>query len=211
MSASPESASGLAGPPATPQTTALPLGTFADLHRQEAAAEQDIFRTLPFFGTALGIGIAALIYAAGRLPKWPDLTTDRGLDIFAAAGVLLTLAIFEAICVPVCLSRALTRRPYQRIGPGPALRARLDELQAFYQRQGVAASRQDGELVEDMRQVLLESYVAVRPVNRAFNQRRYKLRARAAQHLIRSLIRAGGTTIVIFVSDKLGYLPKVIP
>ena len=187
------------------------LAAFADLHRQEVAAEEDVYRTLPFFATALGVGIAALVYAASRLPKWADLKANCGLGIFVAASVLLGLSIIEAGCVLFWLSRAVTLRPYQRIGPEPALRTRLSELQAYYEGQGTPADKQDSEMVKDMRQVLLDSYTAVTPINRAFNQRRYALRARAVNHLLRGLIWTFMATIVIFVADKLGYVPKVIP
>jgi hypothetical protein len=71
----------------------------ADIYRQEIGAEEDAHRALPFFGTALGIVIGALAYAAGRLPKWPDLAMDRGLIAFATADVLPGLAVVEAGCV----------------------------------------------------------------------------------------------------------------
>jgi hypothetical protein len=96
------------------------LATIADLYRQEVGAEEDVHRTLPFFGTALGIIIGALAYAAGRLPKWSDLTAHRGMIAFAAATVLLGLAVIEAGCVLVFISRAIARRDYRRIGPETA-------------------------------------------------------------------------------------------
>ena len=65
-------------------------------YRQEVGGEEDVHRALPFFGTALGIVIGALAYAAGRLPKWPDLAMDRGLIAFVTADVLLGLAVVEA-------------------------------------------------------------------------------------------------------------------
>jgi hypothetical protein len=200
-----------ASPPATPETTTLLLATFADLYRQEIGAEEDVHRTLPFFGTALGLVLASLAYAAGRLPKWSDLTTERGKIALVTASALLGLAIFEAGCVLVWLSRAIARRNYQRIGPEPALRSRVRDLQTFYDEQGVAADRQDQELVEDMRQTLLDSYTEVTPINRALNQLRYRFRALAASHLVRSLIWALAATTVIFAADKTGYLPKAFP
>src|SRR5580698_96485 len=105
-------------PVATPETTAFLLATFADLYRQEVAAEEDVHRTLPFFGTALGLVIASLAYAAARLPKWADLASDYyAKTAFIVAAILLVLAIIEAICVLVFISRAIARRAYQRIGP----------------------------------------------------------------------------------------------
>jgi hypothetical protein len=187
------------------------LSTFADLYRQEVSAEEDVHRTLPFFGTALGIVIGALAYAAGRLPKWTDMTTHRGSAAFVLATCLLGLAIIEAGCVLIFLSRAIARREYRRIGPEAALRARLSELQAYYEGLGTLGHAQDAELVKDIQQMLLESYAKVTPINRGLNQRRYRFRSLASSHLVRSLIWALAATTVIFVADKLGYLPKVSP
>lgn len=196
---------------APPEATALLLATFADLYRQEVGAAEDVHRTLPFFGTALGIVIGALAYAATRLPKLSDLPSLYSRTAFIAAAALLVLAVIEAACVLFWVSRAIARGDYQRIGPETALRARLVELQGYYGDQGVIGDRQDKELVKDIQQVLLDSYTAATPANRNLNQRRYKFRARASSHLIRSLIWALAATSVIFAADKLGYLPKVIP
>jgi hypothetical protein len=118
-------------PTALPETTAMLLSTFADLYRQEVGAEEDVHRTLPFFGTALGIVIGALAYAAGRLPKWPDLPDGwHGKAAFATAAAFLGLAVIEAGCVLFWISRAIARRDYQRIGPEAELRSRLTELLA---------------------------------------------------------------------------------
>lgn len=211
MSDEPSAEPGATESAAPPETTALLLASFADLYRQEVGAEEDVHRTLPFFGTALGIVIGALAYAAGRLPKLSDLVSAYGRTAFITAAVLLGLAVIEAACVLFWVSRAVARRDYQRIGPETALRARLVELQAYYDGRGIIGDRQDKELVKDMRQALLDSYTATTPANRDLNQRRYQFRARASSHLVRSLIWALGATIVIVAADKVGYLPKVIP
>jgi hypothetical protein len=196
-------------PLTAPETTTFMLTTFADLYRQEVGAEEDVHRTLPFFGTALGIVIGALAYAAGRLPKFSDLATVHSRVAFIPATSLLGLAIHEASCVLFWVSRAIARREYQRIGPETALRNRIGELQAYYEQQGVVGDAQDKELIKDMRQVLLDSYITATPANRDLNQRRYRFRALASSHLVRSLIWALTATTVIFAADKLGYLPKV--
>lgn len=195
----------------TPETAALLLATFAEFYRQEVGAEEDVHRTLPFFGTALGIVVGALVYAAGRLPKWPDVTRHEGLIAFWVAGGFLTLAIIDAVCVLVFLSRAIARRDYRRIGPEAALRARAAELQSCYDDALVAGDQQDRRLVNDMQQILLDSYTEVTPVNRDLNRRRYRFRALASSHLVRSLIWVLGATTIILMADKLGYFPRVIP
>ena len=196
---------------AAPETTNLLLASFAEFYRQEVGAEEDVHRTLPFFGTALGIVIGALAYAAGRLPLWSAAVTEGGGTAFILSSVLLGLAVVEAAFVLAWLSRAIARRDYQRIGPETALRQRVADLQAYYDGQGLAADRRDEALLRDMRQVLLESYAAVTAVNRELNQKRYRFRALASSHLVRSLIWALSATSVIFMADKLGYLPRVIP
>ena len=169
-----------------PEDAALLLATFAELYRQEIGAEEDVHRALPFFGTALGIVVGAIAYAAGRLPKWPDVATPRGRVAFWLAGGLLALAVLEAGCVLLFLSRAMARRDYRRIGPMAALRAKAGEG-------------------GDMKRALLDSYAEITPFNRELNQRRLRFRALASSHLIRSLIWALGATTVIFMADKLGY------
>lgn len=88
---------------------------------------------------------------------------------------------------------------------------RLGELRRYYDQQGLAANQQDSALAIDMRQALLASYLTVTPPNRELNQRRYRLRALAAAHLVRSLIWALCATTITLTADKVGYLPKVIP
>jgi hypothetical protein len=195
----------------TPQATALVLATFADLYRQEVGAEEDVHRTLPFFGTALGIVIGALAYAAGRLPKWSNVTNAAALAGVITAGLLLALAVTEACCVLAWISLAIGRRNYQRIGPEPAILARLDQLRAYYDSQTPANLDPDEPLLADVRQFLIDSYAATTPINRTLNQQRYRHRARASMHLVRSLIWALLATSVIFVADKLGYLPRITP
>lgn len=198
-------------PPDLSDTAALLLTTFADLYRQEIGAEEDVHRTLPFFGTALGIVIGALAYAAGRLPKWPDLADWWAKGSFCLASFCLAAAVIEAGVVLVYIARAILRRRYERIGPEPALLTRMAELQSFYDTQPIDDDDLDAQMVVDIRSDLLRSYSEVTPRNRRINELRYKLRSRAASNLVGSLIFALIATSLIFITDKLGYLPKAIP
>ena len=190
------------------ETTIAVLAALSEAYRQEVGAEEDVYRTLPFFGTALGIVIAAIGYAAGRLTRWEDTPSHW---LFGASTVLLAAAAGEAIGVIVRLSQALARRDYQRVGPENVLRARLTELRAYYDGLVAAAPRYDELLAHDFREVLVGSYERVIPLNRELNAARYHRRAQAASHLVRSLLWALGATIVIFVSDKTGLLPRIAP
>lgn len=197
--------------PPSPKSSALMLGAFADLYRQEIGAEEDVYRTLPFFGSALGIIIATLGYAAGRLPKWSDLPVGLMTRIaFLVTAALLTLAVLAAVPVLVFLSRAIVRRDYDRIGPEPALRARFAELRAFSEAQGKTGAELDDALLADLQEMLLDSYVRVTPPNRRLNLRRYRYRALASSLLLVSLICALAATTLILALDKIGLLPKVM-
>jgi hypothetical protein len=195
--------------PANPEATQFLLGIFADLYRQEVAAEEDVHRALPFFGTALGLVIASLAYAANRMPKASVVSTSSGLGIgiTMVSAVLLLLAVIEAISVLSFISRAIARRDYQRIGPESGLKARMDEFDAFYRSLDWPDEARDAAVLLEMRETVLSSYQTIIPSNREMNLRRYHFRALAASHLVRSLILALLATTFIFVSDKLGYLP----
>ena len=190
------------------ETTIAVLSAFAESYRQEVSAEEDVYRTLPFFGTALGIVIAAIGYASGRLTRWEDTPSHW---LFLASTGLLTLAAADAIGVIVRLSQALARRDYQRVGPENVLRARLTELGTYYDNFGSPVPNRDELLAHDFREALIASYERVTPTNRELNTARYHRRAQAASHLVRSLLWALGATIIIFVSDKTGLLPRIGP
>jgi hypothetical protein len=196
-----------AAPRPAPKATAFLLAAFADMYRQEVVAEEDVHRTLPFFGTALGVVIAAIVYVASRLPPLPGVATRRQTWVFWLALTLLALATLDAAGVLWRISRAAALRQYERIGPEPALYSRFLELQAFHARETGSDAAADDALIIDMQQGLLESYTIVTPGNRVLTRRAYRHRALAFSHLMRSLMWALGATIIIFVADKLGYLP----
>ena len=194
-----------------PDTVALLLATFAELYRHEVGAQEDVHRTLPFFGTALGVVVTALAYAAGRLPRWPDIASVEGRTFFCLASVFLGLAVLTALCVLILLAIATKRRDYEQIGPEPALQLRLAELRVLHNDPTLSGSERDQRMANDIRQVLLDSYMAVTPLNRDLNRYRHKLRANASVLLVISLNWVLAATIVTIVVDKLGYFPKVTP
>ena len=201
----------IAEQPLPHDTTALLLTDFADLYRQEVTAAEDVHRTLPFFGTALGIVVGALAYAASRLPKWPEITPGSGHVAFIAAAGLLGLAVVEAGCILFWIARATARRDFQRIFWEPDPRGRVADLQTQLDRHSTPDDLQDQDLAAAIRHLKLQSYLTVTPANREMNQRRYDFRAWASLHLVRGLIWALGATTDIFAADKLGILPKVLP
>lgn len=197
--------------PGTPETATLLLTTFSELYRHEVNAEEDVHRTLPFFGTALGIVVTALAYTAGHLPRWPDITTPEGQLAFCIASAFLCLTFLTALCVLILLAMAVERRDYERIRPVAALQSRLVELRALHRDSALPGGERDQRIADDLRQTLLDSYAIAIPLNRDLNRYRYKLRANASVLLVLSLNWVLVATIIMFVVDKLGYFPKVAP
>ena len=195
----------------TPETAGLLLATFAELYRHEAGAQEDVHRTLPFFGTALGIVVTALAYTAERLPRWPDITSPEGRAFFYLASVFLSLAVLTALCVLILLAMVTKRRDYERIGPEPALQLRFAELRALHNDPALSGNERDQRTINDLRHVLLKSYMTVTPLNRDLNRYRHRLRANASVLLVISLNLVLAATIVTIVVDKLGYFPRTTP
>lgn len=121
------------------------------------------------------------------------------------------VTVVTAVCVLALLAMAIRSHDYQRIGPEPALQIRFAGLQAYYNGSTFSGSGRDQKLVNDMRLDLLGSYTDVTPPNRQLNRHRYELRANASVLLILSLDWVLAATILAYVADELGYLPKVTP
>jgi hypothetical protein len=91
------------------------------------------------------------------------------------------------------------------------LRGWLQELRAYYDDLVEQPPSRDALLARDFQEALIASYERVTPLNRGLNDKRYHFRALAASHLVRSLLWALGAAPVIFVSDKIGLLPRISP
>jgi hypothetical protein len=188
---------------AIPQTTDFLLAVFGELYQQEVAAEEDIHRTLPFFATALGIVVGALGYASGLMPHMPALTNLSALATFSLSTALLGLSAWDAGLVLYWLLQAVARREHLRIGPEVVLRATLNQRRAAHEANGTPPHQLDAELLNDMRQVLLENYCTVTPADREINRNRHLYRSRASRYLVKALMWALVATAVIFIAGKL--------
>ncbi len=201
--------------PLPPKTTAFLLATFADLYRQELSAAEDVYRTLPFFSTALGIVVAAMAYGASHLPKWADLALCSQRIAFLLAATLLGLALREGGFVLYWLSSAIrktdTGSGIPRMPVERNLRDALRERRASLSATGVLMPDLDKVLVEAASEALIQSYIGNNPAARELNKQRYQSRANASRHLIQGLIWVLCATTVIFAADKLSFFPKVTP
>jgi hypothetical protein len=207
--------------PLSDKIAGILLSMFQDVYRQEIGAEEDVHRTLPFFATALGLIITALVFAVGHLPSWAELTkscpASRGIDRWFAcrwpvliSDALLAVAICACFGVLWYLAAATKRQGYERVGPEEALFARARELQAHHSGLGLTDTVLDNAVAASLREQLLEDYAEVISLNRSLTLQRYRLRARAVSFLLWSLFAAVAATIFLIVTAEFG-LMKVTP
>lgn len=200
------------------RTGTLLLSLFQDSYRQEIGAEEDIHRTLPFFATALGLVIAAITYVAGQLPTWETLRSacpasrERffDMDLLACgwprllATVLVGLAAILGIAVIAFLAAATNRQAYLRAGPEAEHLNRAMQPQAFHLAHDLVEDVRDQAVAQDLREQLLADFARVIAINRGISLHRYRLRARAVNCLLLSLLCALTATILVVAVAKTG-------
>ena len=164
--------------PLSEKSAGILLSMFQDIYRQEVSAEEDVHRTLPFFATALGLIITALVFAAGHLPSWDELTNTKSCRASAAidwgwfacrwsiliSEVFLAITICAIFGVLLFLALATRRQGYERVGAEGALLARGRALQDYHQSLGLTGAALDGAVAADLREQLLEDYAQVIPL-----------------------------------------------
>jgi hypothetical protein len=204
--------------PLSDKSAGILLSMFQDVYRQEIGAEEDVHRTLPFFATALGLIITALVFAVGHLPSWAELTKSCTASIAIDRGwfacrwsvlisdALLAAAICASFGVLWYLAAATKRQGYERVGPEEALFARAQELQAYHSGLGLTGVDLDSAVAANLREQLLEGYAEVISLNRNLTLERYRLRARAVSFLLWSLFAAVAATIFLIVTAEFGLM-----
>jgi len=186
--------SGSSTPAADEATEHLILDVFRERHRHDLSLRYDVFRTLPFFATALGIVIAAAGAITSRLPPLEQIGRSR---LLVAAAVVLALALVRAFVVLTILARITAPNRYAE----PATEQQVLALLAGTPPASTAA----------LRESLIRNYAASAPENRARNQSSSKGRSLAAVNLVVSLTLTLAATELILITDKLVLLPKVLP
>ncbi len=197
---------------------------FQDIYRQEINAEEDVHRTLPFFATALGLIITALVFAASHLPSWDVLANTKSCNgtaiidwgWFACRWSVLMSEVFFAISICAIfgvlfyLALATRRHGYERVGSEAEQLDFARKLQAYYIDLDFTGADIDGAVAADLRGHLLDKYVEAIPPNRDLTLRRYRHRARAVSFLLWSLFAAVVGTILLMVTATFG-LMRITP
>ena len=191
------------------ETAKLLLATFQDRYRIEAQADEDVFRTLPFFATSLGLVLAAVGFVATRLPPWGVV---EARPVLVLGGGLVGCSILAAFAVLAFLWRAtapaVVRRPE---GEGAILAARAKLIRDLAARPDVVPEDADSSIAATLRDDLILTYARAAEEQRALNRKRSGLRSSAARFLIGSLMLAFAATAIIYFADKTGTLPRMVP
>lgn len=185
-------------PPASDEATEiLILDVFRERHRHDLSLRDDVFRTLPFFATALGVVIAAVGAITSRLPPFEQIAQSR---LLLAVSAVLALALAEGFVVLAILGRITARNRYAE----PATEQQILLLLAGSN--GVPPAS-----TAAMRENMIKNYASIAPHNRARTQASSTGRSLAAVNLVISLMLTLLATTLILVADKLALLSKVTP
>jgi len=199
-------------------SSAVLFGLLMDIYRQEVAFEEDPFRSLPFFATALGLIGTLLGYAGTQLPTWHRLSAQCGgnahkllsvSQLSCAGGIWLTVACLGSVLICSLtslyqLSLATRTKGYRRIGPESNLVDATRALHLYHQTNGLRDSELDTAVVLDMRSQLLDKLAETIAHNREITLRRIRSRSRALAFLLWSLFFALAGIISLLTSTKLG-------
>jgi hypothetical protein len=200
------------------KSSAVLFALLSDLYRQELGFEEDPFRSLPFFATALGLIGTLLGYAGTQLPPWPRLVSQCGgathkllstAQLPCAGGIWLTVLLFGGVFMfslitLYYLALATLRGGYRRIGPESNLVDATRTLQAYYRAEGLAPDACDTAVALSMRSQLSDRLAETIMHNRQITLRRIRSRSRALAFLLWSLFFALAGIISLLSSIKLG-------
>jgi hypothetical protein len=203
-------------PPLGEKSASVLLTILQDFYRQELGAEEDVFRTLPFFATALGLIVASLNYSAGQLPSWSAMRKSCGVSDLSHVGWqivpcawsvgLAFLCLFFVLVLSTAvlfhLALATQVRDYMRVGPEKDLVAVTRQLHAYRFGAGLTGDKLDAAVGNDVRAGLLDPIATAVEANRATSARRYRYRARAVVCLLWSLFFALLGTTLLSISTK---------
>lgn len=163
--------------------------TFADAYRREVEQEENVWRSLPFFATALAVQLAALV----GVRDW--LSGVTGVASWAAAALLLAAAgaFLSALGF---LAASIAPAEFRYVSREPDLLAYAEALRAAEARYGAdAADGGDAVAAPDphaaasaLRRTLARQYAVAADHNRAVNRRRAARRTRAGLATLASVL-----------------------
>ena len=177
---------------------------FADRHRIEVNAEEDFFRTLPFFATALGVGVAGASFALTHLPL--DLlssVSDRAIGIKLVALLCVLLMTASAVLAVWCVFALLYATGALEEWPVLSEAGLLEWIVSDTKRLLSLKGSKTSPDATDIRARLVANYRFVNASKRTANQVRRTARSRAIARLLLSFLCSFAVTVTIFIFERL--------
>jgi hypothetical protein len=181
----------------------------ADSYRSENDREENVARSLPFFGTSLAVLAALLGIVRSSLPvlSW---------SIFAISTYMILISLLTSLLFVLCyLWLAVKRRSFEFLSTGDELYNHYESLQKYYEStQMLGDNKEDAavrdvrvglieeSIINDLRILLIKEYSKVSTINHANNLARAEARAKAFQSLVVTLFLAYCLVFAIIVHDQ---------
>lgn len=187
----------------TPEALKLLYDVFAERYRQEMAAEEDLFRTLPFFATSLGVGVAGASFALSHMPVDLLISPQGKSTLGRVAALACALLVFlAAILVCSCLFSLVAAVGARR------QRVALSELRVLKEIRNNRAIQkkllEKEQIVDDIRITFMINYCHVNESVRSTNDLRRNARSKAIVRLLVGFFITLVATFLIFIFEKLG-------
>ena len=175
----------------------------SDFHKREVDQEENVARSLPFFGPSLAVTATLLGIVAKSLPTF-------SLTDWYPASIYFILAILAAsILVMLCyLWTAVRPRRFKIPLTAEEFYDTYQSFKAFYEGQNLSVAQRNAALISDLRLGLIRNYAEVATTNQKHTLARLNARARAFQCLIVVLFLAFCLVGVIIVHDQVLTPPK---
>lgn len=170
---------------------------FAEAFKREVDQDEAVWRTLPFFATAFGLGSTVIGYAALHLPAW-DVSAYPIICYVLFAAALLTIVVAFSF-----LWNAVRQRAYRYPPPDVELLAHARDLHAFHLESGATAEEADREVVREMRALMIEQFARAASNNRVNNGAKQRARTAALAYLMLGFAFAFVMISLTFVLDRL--------
>ena len=174
---------------------------FSEGLKREIDSDESVWRTLPFFATAIGITGTLLGYDGSQLPP-PSLKAPALLlyILFVAAIGCLTASF-------AWLFNAVRQREYRYPPSEIDLHKLAADYQSYHAALGVTGEALDDRVVGEMRAVMVDEYAQSASANRQLNRAKLFSRSQAIFYLMAGLAICFAYGSLAFVEQKLALRP----
>lgn len=155
-------------------------------HKEQLDQEENVWRSLPFFATSLGVLVAFVGIVRPLIPAW-------SWPLSPAAGILyvfLLLLVASLFGVLYFLAVAAKQRRITEEAGEDELLAYASGIVDFYDETPLTEEQAEQAMIEDLRSITIRQLADIAMVRRSHNEARHQARGRAFFGLILALVCA---------------------